>query len=82
MRNKVAKQMLISPADYVIGKFGGLTKTANALGLTVSVVQGWKNRERVPFRHWMPLIAAAKDIGEEIEVSDFLKEHETAVAAE
>lgn len=72
--------MLISPADYVIGKFGGLTKTANALGLTVSVVQGWKDRKRIPQRHWFPLIAAAKDIGESIEVGDFLKEHKTRAA--
>lgn len=82
MRNELAKQMLISPADYVIGKFGGLTKTANALGLTVSVVQGWKIRNRVPQQHWLPLISAAKDIGEEIEVEDFLKEHSAARAAE
>lgn len=82
MRNEVAQQMLISPADYVIRKFGGLTKTANALGLTVSVVQGWKIRSRVPQQHWLPLISAAKDIGEEIEVEDFLKKHSWSEAAE
>lgn len=73
--------MLISPADYVIGKFGGLTKTANALGLTVSVVQGWRERKRIPQQHWLPLIAAAKEIGEAIEVGDFLKKHKAARAS-
>lgn len=68
--------MLVSPAHYVIGKLGGLTKTANALGMPVTTVQGWKDRKRVPQDHWEMLIAAAKKRGVALSLSDFLREHE------
>lgn len=67
--------MEISPAEFVIRKFGGLTKTANALGLAVTTVQGWGNRGRVPQEHWLPIIAAASEIDETIDLSDFLRTH-------
>ena len=68
--------MLLSPADYVIGKLGGLTKTANKLGLAVSTVQGWKIRKRIPQDHWAPAIEAAEAEGHQLALADFLKEHE------
>ena len=64
-----------SPAHYVIGKFGGLTKTANAIGLGVTTVQGWSNRGSIPPKHWRNIIEAARLIGEELELSDFIQEH-------
>ncbi|MBB3144896.1 hypothetical protein FHS21_001297 [Phyllobacterium trifolii] len=65
-----------TPAEYVIGKFGGLTKTARALGVPISTVQGWKERGKVPQEHWLPLIEAAGKNGDALEVTDFLKDHE------
>lgn len=73
--------MQISPAEFVIRKFGGLTKTANALGLPVTTVQGWGNRGRVPQEHWLPIIAAAGEIEEVIDLPDFLKKHDVPDAA-
>lgn len=64
-----------SPAHYVIGKFGGLTKTANAVGLGVTTVQGWKERGRIPQDHWQNIIEAARGIGVKLEVSDFIRAH-------
>lgn len=72
--------MPISPADYVIGKFGGLTKTARACGFPITTVQGWRVRGKVPQEHWMPLIKMAERNGEKIEIEDFLKSHDEVVA--
>jgi hypothetical protein len=68
--------MLVSPAHYVIGKLGGLTKTATALGIPVTTVQGWKDRNRIPQDHWQKLISAAKGEGFTIVLADFLRDHE------
>ena len=67
--------MILSPAAYVIRKLGGLTKTANKLGLAVSTVQGWQIRERIPQNHWASCIAAAATEGDKIELADFLRDH-------
>lgn len=67
--------MTISPAAYVIRKLGGLTRTANALGIPVTTVQGWRDRGNIPHKHWMALIEAARSEGETLSLSDFLKEH-------
>lgn len=67
--------MLLSPASYVIRKLGGLTKTANKLGLAVTTVQGWQTRGRIPQNHWEPAIGAARAEGETIDLADFLKDH-------
>ena len=67
---------LLSPAAYVIGKLGGLTKTANKLSLAVSTVQGWQIRKRIPQDHWAPAIAVASLEGIELELADFLRDHE------
>ena len=73
--------MLVSPAHYVIGKLGGLTKTANALSIPVTTVQGWKVRERIPQGHWQTLIAVAKADGITLSLADFLKQHDEPVTS-
>ena len=70
--------MQVSPAQFVIGKLGGLTKTANAIGVPVTTVQGWKERGSIPQSHWLNLIEAASSIGEQLQLSDFLNQHEVA----
>ena len=74
--------MLISPADYVIRKLGGLTAAAGKIktekwpsGLPVTTVQGWKIRGRIPQDHWALCIEAAKAEGETIDLPDFLEDH-------
>lgn len=71
----------MSPAQYVIEKIGGLTKTARALSIPVTTVQGWKERGRVPQEHWTNLIAAAHDEGKKLQLEDFLREHEDEASA-
>ena len=61
-----------NPAEDIIGKFGGLTALARARGISVSTVQGWKERGKVPQEHWLPIIAAGKAEGIELSLEDFL----------
>lgn len=66
-----------NPAEIIISKFGGLTKTAKALStdekpFPVSTVQGWQDRGRIPQGHWPALIAVAKRDAVDLGVSDFL----------
>lgn len=67
--------MVISPSVYVIRKLGGLTKTANKLGLAVTTVQGWQMRGRIPQTYWVSAIEAAAAEGDSLELADFLNEH-------
>jgi len=74
--------MLLSPASYVIRKLGGLTKTASKIktadkpdGLSVSTVQGWQIRGRIPQDHWAACIEAAAAEGDTLELADFLNDH-------
>ena len=67
----------ISPAEIVISKFGGLTKTAKALStdekpFPISTVQGWQERGRIPQGHWPALIAVAKRDEVDLGIGDFL----------
>lgn len=68
--------MLLSPGAYVVRTIGGLTKTATALGIPVTTVQGWKDRGSVPQKHWPALIDAAKAEGKTLNLTDFLNDHE------
>ncbi len=50
-----------SPAQEIVTAFGGLRPLANKLGIAVSTVQGWKERDSIPAaRHEDILQAAAK----------------------
>lgn len=78
---------MLNPAEYVISKCGGLTKTAKGLStperrVPVTTVQGWKERGKVPQEWWLPLIDLAKSEGEEIAIEDFLREHPEPVSDE
>lgn len=74
-RKLMDEQMSVSPASYVIGKLGGLTRTADELNLAVSTVQGWKKRGSVPQKYWVMMIHAGKDRGVELALTDFLESH-------
>lgn len=75
MTNAQHPPKLISGAEYVIGKFGGLAATARAIGKPVTTVQGWNDRKRIPQDHWQALIDAAKAREKLVTVEDFLKSH-------
>jgi hypothetical protein len=67
-----------SPAQNIIGKLGGLTKTAALLSseekrVAVSTVQGWQARGKIPQEWWMPIMDAAKGQGVEIDLPMFLQ---------
>jgi hypothetical protein len=66
---------MLSPAQYVITKFGGLTGTSRAIGVPVTTVQGWQERGRIPQDHWKALMNAAASNGDEITFEDFLTDH-------
>ncbi len=68
---------MISPAEHIIGKLGGLTKTARMLSsegkpFAISTVQGWKERGKIPQEYWLPIIEAAKAEGIEVSLEMFL----------
>lgn len=69
------REATISPAEFVIAKFGGLTATAKALGRPVTTVQGWKDRGQIPQSYWTQLLGLGADRGLQLDVSDFLNRH-------
>lgn len=69
--------MTITPAEYVITKLGGLTKTARACGKPVSTVQGWNERGTIPQRHWSALKDAAEVEGVSLDYADFVNTHQS-----
>lgn len=73
--------MQISPAEFVINKLGGLTKTARACGKPISTVQGWKDRGSIPQGHWNSLIEAISADGGEVDYSDFINTHSIPIDA-
>ena len=67
-----------TPAENIITKLGGLTKTASLLSrrgrrVAVSTVQGWKDRGKIPQEWWMPIIEAGEAEGVEIDLPMFLQ---------
>jgi hypothetical protein len=77
---------MLSAAEYVISKLGGLTSVSKGLStperrVPPTTVQGWKDRKKIPQDWWLPLIDLAKENGVEITVDDFLREHPENEAA-
>lgn len=61
----------LSPADYVIAQFGGVTATAKALGLNKSSVCLWRTRSKgqIPATSWTKLLRAARALGKNVQPS-------------
>lgn len=75
----------ITPAEFIIGKLGGLTKTAALISteekrIAISTVQGWKERGKIPQEHWQKIIEAGEEQGVTIELGMFLAVPEGAAA--
>ena len=71
--NRYTPDLDASPAGKIIKRLGGLTRTAGALNLGVSTVQGWALRGRIPQEHWKPLIDVAKAQGWKLRLEEFLE---------
>lgn len=50
-------------ARQVVAAFGGIRPMANKLGLAVSTVQGWKQRNAIPASRHPAILTAARDSG-------------------
>lgn len=66
-----------TPAENIINKLGGLTKTARLLStdekqFPISTVQGWKDRGEIPQKHWAKLMEAGRELNVPISLSEFL----------
>jgi hypothetical protein len=61
--------------NTIIEKFGGMSALARATGLSVSTVQGWKERGQIPARRIPEVRRAAKEsLGLELRFRDFFDE--------
>jgi len=67
--------MIVSGAEYVIYKLGGLTKAAKLIRKPITTVQSWKARTQIPQKHWDAIITAAKSIDIDLTYLDFCEPH-------
>ena len=63
----------MTPARKIIGKFGGISAAARALGhKNVSTVQGWCERGVIPIRQQASVFAAAERLGIHLSFEEFV----------
>jgi len=69
----------ITPARYIVEIFGGPTKTARALDLTVSGVNQWHHRKNkfvgsgiIPAQHFPLILKRAKELDLDITINDLV----------
>lgn len=61
-------------AEYLIGRFGGISALARALGhRNRSTVQGWKERGVIPSRQHAEVLLAGSHLSPPIEMSEFFQ---------
>ncbi len=75
---------MMTQAEYIIAKFGGVNAMARATRKTPSTVQGWRERGSIPERRWKEILEAAHSMGLKMEPDDFvahLKRSECASVA-
>lgn len=71
-----------APASVVADKFGGLTKLADALGMTAPGVHRWLRRGTIDGKYHAAILAAAKERGVRVKPADFVDTREPAPARE
>ena len=65
---------VMSPAEQVIRKFGGIRPMASALGhRNPSTVQGWKMRGTIPSKRWPEIRDAGRRLGFIVPPLEFLE---------
>jgi myo-inositol-1-phosphate synthase len=62
-----------TPAEYVIGRFGGQSALAQLLGKRQSTVEHWAKTGRIPAQWHQPLLALARHRGINLEARDFME---------
>ena len=75
----------MEPARTIIKRLGGPNKVAEITGVHRTRVSNWARSKAVggtggaiPFKHVPALLAAAKDVGVDLETDDFLPQSEAA----
>lgn len=64
---------MTTPAEYVIGKFGGQTALAGVIGKGASTVQHWAKVGRIPAKWHGVILDAARQAGINLDPSDFVE---------
>lgn len=63
----------MTQAEYLIGRFGGMTAMARALGLAPTVVQGWKDRGNVPGKRLADILSAGQALSPPLDEGEFFR---------
>lgn len=63
----------MSQADKIIDAFGGLTATANAVGVSRQLVYYWKKSGAVPARYYRAILDASKKKKAGLKASDLIQ---------
>jgi len=76
----------MTQAEYLIGRFGGISAMARSLGLSPTVVQGWKMRGHVPGKRLPTILQAGEGLSPPLEDSEFFRArggepHDSSTAA-
>jgi hypothetical protein len=50
----------MTPVDFVVERFGGVRNLARSLNICPSSVSRWKQRGKVPLKHWEQLLYIAQ----------------------
>ncbi len=61
----------MTPAAFIIDRFGGTRKAAAALGAPVSTVQSWKEAGFIPAKRQAEVLRTARTIGVKIQPEHF-----------
>ncbi|WP_443018967.1 carph-isopro domain-containing protein [Sphingobium sp. MI1205] len=57
----------------IIDRIGGIRKLAQLLGhARHTTVQGWRDRDAIPVKHWPDVMTAARSVEQPLEPEDFL----------
>lgn len=76
----------MTQADYLIGRFGGMSAMARTLGIVPTVVQGWRIRGHVPGKRLQSILEAGQALSPPLDESEFFRSpngvlHQTQAAA-
>lgn len=76
----------MTQAEYLIRRFGGMTAMGRAVGVGVTVVQGWKMRGHVPGKRLQSILKAGQTLDPPLDEAEFFRRpdgatHQTQAAA-